>query len=169
MPRSPLARLPRRWRLFLLVAPLALVADQLTKCWARASLPADRTVPVIEHYFDWSLSTNTGSAFSVFHGSAAMVILSIVGAVALAAVLWMVHHARDQRTLLVVGLSAIAGGAAGNLLDRAVSHGVTDFVRWHYYDHSWPTFNVADALLLGGVLLLFLDGFRRHRSDPPAT
>lgn len=49
----------------------------------------------------------------------------------------------------------IAGGALGNLIDRVRHGAVTDFIRWRAGDHRWPIFNVADALLLVGVVLLF--------------
>ena len=71
---------------------LTLLADQGTKYWAKASLPTDARgygipVPVIENFWDWRLSYNTGSAFGMFHGvSGAQVILTIFGLVALAAI-----------------------------------------------------------------------------------
>ena len=58
----------------------------------------------------------------------------------------------------------VAGGALGNLIDRMHQGAVTDFVRWHVHTHMWPIFNVADAALLVGVGLLFLDSALSHRT-----
>jgi lipoprotein signal peptidase len=51
----------------------------------------------------------------------------------------------------------------GNLLDRLHDGAVTDFVRWRIHEHRWPIFNLADAALLVGVVLLLLDGIRARR------
>ena len=57
----------------------------------------------------------------------------------------------------------IGGGALGNLIDRMRDGAVTDFVRWRWHEHAWPVFNVADAALLVGALLLIVDGVLGHR------
>jgi signal peptidase II len=154
--------MPRRFKLFLILAPLTMLADQLTKVWARHSLPSQggigQPVTVIENFFDWRLSHNPGSAFGLFGStSGARVFLSIIGVVAVAAIIWMLYKARDDQRRLTVALSLVAGGAVGNLIDRIYSGIVTDFIVWKYYDHEWPTFNVADIALVVGVGLLFLD------------
>ena len=58
-----------------------------------------------------------------------------------------------------IGLAMIAGGALGNLVDRIRDGVVTDFIRWRWYEHKWPIFNVADAALLVGVVLVLVAGF----------
>lgn len=58
----------------------------------------------------------------------------------------------------------MAGGALGNLVDRLRDGAVTDFVRWRINEHRWPIFNVADAALVIGIMVLLLDGMRRQRS-----
>jgi signal peptidase II len=66
----------------------------------------------------------------------------------------------------------IAGGALGNLIDRIAAGDVTDFVRWHWHEHMWPIFNVADAALLIGVALLLVESFlgrRKSRLPAPAA
>ena len=60
----------RRWKLFLIVGVISLVADQITKIWARAALetdPSGRGVPkvLVENFFDLRLSMNPGSAFGL--------------------------------------------------------------------------------------------------------
>jgi len=155
--------MPRRFKLFLILAPLTMLVDQLTKLWARHSLPATPEgygvpVPVIQNFFDWRLSHNPGSAFGLFGSTeGARIFLSIIGVVAVAAIIWMLRKAHDDQRRLTVALALVAGGAVGNLIDRIYSGIVTDFIVWKYYDHEWPTFNVADIALVIGVGLLFLD------------
>jgi signal peptidase II len=179
--------MPRRWKLFLLIAFVSLVLDQGTKIWARHSLPltpaahcqddvADKIaahtcfgepVTVITNVWDWRLSMNPGSAFGLFHSAGgARIFLSLVGIGALFGMAWMVRRAKDSQTWLVLALGLIAGGAIGNLVDRIYYGVVTDFVLWHWKDTEWPVFNFADAVLVVGVLLLVFDVGKDNKKKP---
>jgi signal peptidase II len=92
----------------------------------------------------------------------------VVGLVAIGAIFWMLHKARDNQTRLHWALGLVAGGAIGNIIDRILFGKVTDFVVWKYYQHEWPTFNVADAALCVGVGLLFLDINREAKAEAAA-
>lgn len=152
----------RRWKIFTAVTAITIIADHLSKWWAR-TLPVDDrgygiAVPVIENFFDWRLSFNKGSAFGLFHGiGGARVFLTLIGIAALIAVFFMVKSASEKQTRLVAGLGLVAGGAIGNLIDRIASGKVTDFVVWKYHSTEWPTFNVADVALVIGVALMLID------------
>lgn len=167
--------MPRRYRIYLLVAGVTIVLDQITKIWARASLPTDAAgnglpVPVIENYFDWILAYNTGSAFSMFAGtSGSRVFLTIIGIGAVVALTWMVRKSRDDQPVVVTALALMAGGAIGNLIDRIAFGKVTDFVLWRYHEHRWPVFNVADMALTVAVVVFLLASFRRETPPIQAT
>ncbi len=159
-------RTARRWKIFLLVGLVSLVADQATKIWARTlpSRPGSDGyaigIPqvVIENFFDWQLSFNKGSAFSLFgEMQGARVFLTVVGLLAVGIIIWMAYRARDDQSRLIWALGLVIGGAVGNLADRIIFGAVTDFVVWKYYDARWPTFNVADAALVIGVGLMLVD------------
>jgi signal peptidase II len=140
-----------------LVTAGVVAADQLTKWWAVTRLA---TAPThIVGTLDLQLSLNTGSAFSLFEGHAAFVVVVVVVLVAALAVLvW-----RSPTTGRAAVLGLILGGALGNLSDRLFrgDHGaVVDFVALHF----WPTFNVADACITIGCVLLVISLFRSPRS-----
>lgn len=182
-----LSAIPRRWKIFLVVAFVSLVADQATKYWARAELPvagyhaslpcdvpddivarkcAGTPVTVIDGYWDWRLSFNPGSAFGLFNSQAgARVFLSIVGILAVIGMLWMLRKAREDQRALVWALGLVAGGAVGNLIDRIYFGVVTDFVLWRYQDKEWPVFNVADVALVIGVMLMFVDIYYESKRE----
>ncbi len=140
-----------------LVTAGVVAADQLTKWWAVTRLA---TAPIhIVGTLDLQLSLNTGSAFSLFEGHAAFVVV-VVGVLvaALAVLVW-----RSPTTGRAAVLGLILGGALGNLSDRLFrgDHGaVVDFVALHF----WPTFNVADACITIGCILLVISLFRSPRS-----
>jgi signal peptidase II len=167
--------MPRRYRLYLILVAATVAADQLTKRWARASLPVDARGngvhrSVIDGFFDWLLVENTGSAFSLFAGADhTRVFLTIVGVLAIAALTWMVHQAKDGPRALIAAFGLMAGGAIGNLIDRLRFGKVTDFILWRYHEHTWPVFNVADvALTVAAVVFVLasLRGGRAAEADP---
>ncbi len=129
------------------VALAVVVIDQLTKWWAVSRLAAG---PIhLIGTLDFELSRNTGSAFSLFQrDSAVLVVVAVVLVAVLATLVW-----RSSSTSRAAILGLILGGALGNLADRLVrgDHGaVVDFVALHF----WPTFNVADASITVGCVLL---------------
>ncbi|MCG8418482.1 MAG: signal peptidase II [Proteobacteria bacterium] len=169
--------MPRRWKLFTIVGLISLIADQATKIWARNALPFiesngriyGKSVEIIPNYWDWRLSFNPGSAFGLFNDtSGARVFLSVIGVIAVGAMLWMLAKARDDQTRLAWALGLVAGGAIGNLIDRIAFGVVTDFIVWKYHDTEWPTFNIADVTLVIGVGLLFLDMSREAKLEKAA-
>jgi signal peptidase II len=133
---------------------LGVVAvDQATKAWAVSELPG-APVSIIGDDVELRLTRNTGGAFSLFQGyTPLLVALALVITVLL---IRAVRRANDPVT--AVALSLILAGAFGNLGDRLFRSpgfgrgAVVDFVRLGW----WPTFNVADASVTTGAVLLIL-------------
>ena len=140
------ARRPRLGRV-LAVAAVVVAVDQATKSWALSAL---RDGPI--HLF-WTLrlnlTFNAGLAFSQGRG-----FTPLITAVAVALVAGLLWWSRQVTTpALAVATGLILGGACGNLVDRLVrDHGgaVVDFVDLQW----WPIFNVADAALTCGAILV---------------
>ena len=131
------------------VVAAVVLADQLSKRWA-----VDRLVSGPVHVIwrlDFVLSTNTGSAFSLFQGATG--VLMVVAIALVAVLLVLVWRAPTLLRAAILGL--ILGGALGNLADRLfrdLHGGVVDFVDFHFF----PSFNVADSCItIGCNLLLF--------------
>jgi signal peptidase II len=150
----------KKYRLFGLALLVSLALDQATKIWARASLKP-RWPPVkviIADYFDLHYSENTGAAFSLLRDVAwARWLFLGFGAVALF-ILWRyVRRVDENKRLHLFALGLVTGGALGNLIDRVLYGRVTDFILWKVHHHRWPVFNIADAALLVGIVLLLLE------------
>jgi len=152
----------RRIGLFFAVVTVVLALDQGSKAWAR-TLPVGVPRPVVAGYWDWQLAYNDGSAFSTLAGGSARILLCVIAAGAVLAIGWAASRTKPDQRLKRVAYAALAGGALGNLVDRIRDGAVTDFVRWHIHDHMWPVFNLADAALLVGVVLLVTEGFLARR------
>jgi signal peptidase II len=189
--KSKVVHDPKKWKLFWTVGAISLVLDQVTKIWARSSLPVighgsgpggkcvipddiihrmcgGQPKTVISGYWEWRLSMNPGSAFGLF-GSIGPEItrwfLSAIGIAAVAGMIMMMRRAKAEQKVLHLALALVAGGAVGNLIDRVIFSVVTDFVLWKYKAHEWPVFNVADVVLVVGVILMFFDIGGENKQD----
>ncbi|MDW7967219.1 MAG: signal peptidase II [Thermoanaerobaculum sp.] len=140
-------------------ALLVLLADQLTKAWVVASLPYGARTNLIPGVCDLVHSRNRGVAFGLFANAGPwgqrvllVVILLLVGFL-----LWQLWQQRGPRALQLA-FSLILGGALGNLSDRLLRGEVVDFVdlylTWGERTYHWPAFNLADASISAGALLL---------------
>jgi signal peptidase II len=137
------------WLLAALVMVCVVAIDQLTKHWVESSI-----VPSEEHRFlpgiQLVYTRNRGVAFGFLPGNHVAVTILI----GLALLLLLVYFARHStRALLWLPTGMIAGGALGNIIDRLRHGSVTDFIKLPL---GWPPFNLADASITLGVLILFV-------------
>jgi len=152
-----------RW-LWLALAVLA--ADRATKeCIERFTSPYYR-LELIPHFAVLVHSTNTGMAFGLFGEASAKWVsgfLMVIAAVVVGALVWWLLSGRAATGLTQSALALIAGGAAGNLLDRLIHGGVTDFIELHVGSFVWPAFNLADSAITVGALLILGEVFLSER------
>jgi signal peptidase II len=83
----------------------------------------------------------------------------VVSVVAVGFMLWYYRKLRQDQRWMQVALSFVLSGAVGNLVDRLARGYVVDFVQWHWWKRPelyWPIFNLADSLIVVGVIMLML-------------
>jgi signal peptidase II len=130
-----------------LIAVAIVVADQATKHWALNALGDGRTIDIVGS-LRFNLAFNTGMAFAKGQGIGP--IIAVVGVIVVAYLL--VGLRRDTKPgAVLVGM--VAGGAAGNIVDRLfrgdawLRGAVVDFIDLQW----WPIFNIADAAIVLGA------------------
>jgi signal peptidase II len=132
------------WRRAVMVAGVIVLLDQITK----AMIVASRMLGESESVFigiDLNYVRNSGVAFGALAGGGAIVwVLTIVAVVALISYFAL----RADRPWLWLPVGAVAGGALGNLADRARDGAVIDFID----PVAWPAFNIADVAIVVGIL-----------------
>ena len=146
------------------VALLVLTADQASKLWAQQTLSPGHQVTVIGGWLWFRLLSNSGATLGLLRGH--NLLFLAVSALLVGAVVVILLRGGASNMLAAVALGAVAGGTAGNLLDRIRLGHVVDFIDVQV----WPaTFNLADAAIRLGVvvflLALLLDHGRRSRSS----
>jgi signal peptidase II len=128
--------------------------DQITKAIVVANLGVGEYVSLLGDLVRIWHVQNNGAAFSLFQG--AIWLFLPVTVVALAMVAWFHRSLRDRTIWIQVILGMILAGTLGNLTDRVRLGYVVDFVSVGFGDVRFPTFNVADASLVVGIILLVI-------------
>lgn len=142
-------------RLFWVTAGAVLALDVLTKVLAEDRLLRAVAVPVLGDWFQLRLVYNPGAAFGLHLGPFSRWIFLVVAVVAVVVLARMSRTAPAGDRFRQFALGAVAGGAAGNLVDRLRSpRGVVDFFDVGIGALRWPTFNVADVAVSCGAIAL---------------
>lgn len=141
------------------VAAIVVALDQFTKRIVTAGfLPGESRI-VIPHLLKWTYEQNQHGAFGMFGSSPVLLVLM---ALIVLLIFWYSFRDQARQSLLVrIAFGMILGGAVGNIVDRLHYRWVVDFVDFY---RIWPNiFNVADACITIGVILLILASLARRR------
>jgi signal peptidase II len=156
--------LVRKYWAILLIAVVIIGLDQWTKGLVRANIPQGGTwLPEsmlwlspyarIVHWY------NTGAAFGMFKD--ASMVLTVLAFIVIGAILFYYPQVSQDDWSLRLALSMQLGGAVGNLIDRLTIGHVTDFISVG----NFPVFNVADASISVGAVVLFLGVWLQERAE----
>jgi signal peptidase II len=141
------------------LAAAVVVADRVTKLAVLQAFAPGEALAVTG-FFNMVLVFNKGAAFSFLAGAPGWQTPLFAG-IAIAAAVFisylLLRHPGER--LFSTGLALILGGALGNLWDRLQWGQVVDFLDFHAAGWHWPAFNVADAAITVGAVLLILESF----------
>lgn len=134
-----------------------------------ARVPA-RDIPVIEGFFEMSYAENCGAAFGLLNDSTSIgkKILFLGAAICVSILLAYMLYSGRGGPLFIYAVPLVVSGALGNFTDRVQFGYVVDFIHVFYRDWSYPTFNVADAWIAIGTVLLVIDGFLEAKAERKA-
>ena len=153
-----------RW---LWVSLCVIIIDQASKQIAEAQLTAHQAVNVMP-YFDWYLTYNTGAAFSLLAdaGGWQRWFFTIIAIVVSGVIVQWIRKLPDDEILTAISLSLILGGAIGNLIDRILLGHVVDYIQVWLGSFAFPAFNIADAAIsVGAVMLILSSFFGQHKAE----
>jgi signal peptidase II len=156
----------------LLMIGTIVVIDQLTKFLVRATIPLYAKRVIIPDILDVTHVQNTGAAFGLMNAADFPYKSAVMIGIATMALVAISIYARQlgaHERLSRYGLALILGGAFGNLIDRAIAGYVVDFVDVYWGDAHFWAFNVADAAITIGAILVLLEMIgvgRRHAPSP---
>mgnify|MGYP001230951783 CR=1 FL=1 len=152
-----------KWGRTLVPALTVVVLDQWTKAIVLARMDLHQSIPVVDGFFALTYVRNTGAAFGILAGRLAefrVPFLLAVSVLALVVLLWFVRTIPAGRRAVIAACGGVLGGAIGNMIDRAAYGEVIDFLDVYVGTYHWPAFNIADAAISVGVVVLCLDALR---------
>lgn len=136
----------------ILIIILGLILDRLTKVWAMSYIK-ENDIVIIKDIFQFSYVENRGAAFGILQNK--QIFLAIITSIVIIAMIVYLIKYKPASRLLKISLALVIGGAVGNLIDRFYFRYVVDFITVHYKDvYYFPSFNVADMLVVCGTFLL---------------
>ena len=164
-----MTRAGAHWGVFLGLAAVVVVLDQLSKAWLVANVGPGDIQPVLGDWIRLVYHQNSGALFGLFHDQA--ILFGLISIVVIAIIVG--YHGRSGRSLyLSLALGFLLGGAIGNMIDRLRLGYVVDFVDIGIGSFRWFTFNVADAaiscsivMLIAAALIPSLAGLGERSSD----
>ncbi|MBI5928834.1 MAG: signal peptidase II [Chloroflexi bacterium] len=142
---------PAQWILLFGIATLTILVDQLTKWIVVQSLDYGETwvpIPALKNIFDITYTRNTGAAFGM--AQAFSNIFLLIAVIVVGAIVFYYRKLPSGSWLVRITLGLQMGGALGNALDRITRGYVVDF----FYVHGYPIFNIADSMIVVGVVVL---------------
>ncbi len=138
---------------------IALIAvDQITKYHFSHTLQMYEVQPVINGFFYFSYTINTGAAWSFLSDVWwAQTFFKILTAIVLVLfVVMYIYSLKKGYKWLKVCLIFLTSGTLGNFIDRLSLNGVIDFIGFTFGEYNFPIFNLADTFLVVGVIMLLV-------------
>ena len=156
---------------WLWLSTLTVVLDQLTKYIAEKELLLHQPIAILPS-FNLTLMYNKGAAFSFLAdagGWQRILFVFLSTSISIFLFFWLSQISKDEKQkhnqLLQIAIALILGGAIGNLIDRAMTGEVVDFIQLYYSSYFFPAFNIADSAITLGAGLLILDMFIEGRRE----
>lgn len=138
----------------IILSLICLIIDQITKILVIKILPLSGSIEIIKNFFYIIPTNNTGAAFSILIGQRIFLILITIAI--LAFLIQYIKKNKIERKIDIISFSFIIGGSLGNLIDRIIRGSVIDFISLKLGNYNFPIFNIADTLIVVGVILLLL-------------
>lgn len=126
-----------------------LILDQLSKVLALKYLMPVGDIPIINNIFHLTYVENRGAAFGLFQNQK---LFFIITTLLVLGFIWFYAHHNRLNKMMIVGLSLVAGGAIGNLIDRVRLGFVVDY--FNVAIINFPVFNIADSAVVVGAVLI---------------
>ncbi|WP_343223614.1 signal peptidase II [Paenibacillus oenotherae] len=146
------------------IALIVFVVDYITKKMIENGLEIGEKIKVLGDFFIITSHRNKGAAFGILQEQTVFFIC--ITLLVVTGIVWYIYTNRNSgKTMLLIGLGLVLGGAFGNFLDRALYGEVVDFLQFTFGSYVFPIFNVADSGIVCGAGLIILDAFLSMKNE----
>lgn len=140
------------------ICAVSLILDQVIKVLVTSHMKVGSSITIIPKFFEIYYLQNKGAAFSSFQGMRYILIL-----ISFIIFIGLIKHIKSNKItkkVEIISLGMIMGGLVGNLIDRILYGYVIDYLSFTFFGYSFAVFNLADSLIVIGVILLAIDIIR---------
>ena len=138
------------------VTLIGLIIDQVSKMLVKSNMELFSNIVIIPNFFSLHYVKNTGAAFSIFDNMPYL--LTIICFIILLLLIYYIKKEEKNFNLRSsISLGMILAGIIGNLIDRLLYGSVIDFLSFKIFSYNYPVFNLADTLIVCGVILYIID------------
>jgi signal peptidase II len=138
-----------------LIACIGIFIDQITKIISNLYL---ENIVIIKNFFNLTYVENTGAAWGILDNN--RIILIGVSIIAVLFINKYINSETEVNKLTITSYGMVLGGILGNLLDRIFRGYVIDFLNFNILGYDFPVFNIADTLIVAGIILMFVEVIR---------
>lgn len=135
-----------------LIAGIGIILDQITKIFA--SLYLDN-IKIINNFFSLTYVKNYGGAWGILNNN--LFLLITISIFALLTINKYISSDVNTTKLSIVSYGMLIGGIFGNLIDRIFRGYVVDFLNFNIFNYDFPVFNIADMLIVVGIILMIIE------------
>jgi signal peptidase II len=139
---------------YYIIALFIILLDQWTKWIIVQNLKLGESIPIIDGFLYITSHRNKGAAWGILQGQ--MGFFYVITIIVIVGIIYYMQKYAKREPLMGIALAFMLGGAVGNFIDRLFRKEVVDFINTFIFSYDFPIFNIADAALTIGVLLLFI-------------
>ena len=139
-------------KIIYLIAGIGIIVDQITKFLASIYLD---NIDIIPGFFSLTYVENKGAAWGILNNST--IVLVGISVIVLLLISKYISSTIEFTKLSVVSYGLLIGGIFGNLMDRIFRGFVIDFLNFNILGYNFPVFNIADTMIVIGVILMFIE------------
>jgi signal peptidase II len=161
-------RLAQRWP-HGIVLILVVAIDQMSKLWIVGNFRYQEIRPVIDGFFELTYLLNSGGVWGLgrdLPDAARVAVFLALPTIITCAAVWYSLSLPLHERLRQYSIALVVGGAIGNLIDRLRIAQVIDFLVFHWEEHYWPAFNLADSAICIGIAVLMVTTIFERDPDP---
>lgn len=148
----------------ILIALIGIVVDRVTKLIINANVNEGSVLKIIGNFFRITYLKNTGAAWSILEDK--VLFLIVISILFLVLIVGAIKKDNRKTVTNILGYSFIISGVIGNLIDRIIYRYVIDFLSFKIFSYYFPVFNIADILIVVGVVLFIIDIILEGKQSP---
>ncbi|MDI2589363.1 MULTISPECIES: signal peptidase II [unclassified Psychrobacillus] len=147
------------------IAAIVIALDQWTKWLIVKNMELGERIPILDPYIALLSHRNKGAAWGMLQGQFSL--FAIITVIVIIGIIYYFHKEAKGKPVFQVGLMMLLGGAIGNFIDRVWRREVVDFadVLIPIINYDFPIFNVADAALSIGVVMVIIFIIKEERAE----